>query len=166
MGKILVIGVGNSWRHDDGIGPHVIKILNQQFAAVIPRLDRGIQQSIDLLDGGIDGLALLDKISPYDYAIMIDAVNMGEVPGTIKAFTTKDAKLIVHDALSTHGFGVAELVILMKELGIETKIKIIGVQPVNIEFGEGLSPEVVAKTDQIITIIKEEVACVMQSQQN
>ncbi len=155
MGKILVVGVGNSWRHDDGIGPHVIDILNQQSF-----------EAADLLDGGIDGMALLDKLTPYDYAIIVDAVNMGEVPGTIKAFSAQEAKLITSDALSTHGFGLAELVMLMAELEIETQIKIIGVQPLDIEFGEGLSPEVEANTDKIINLIKEEVACVTQSQQN
>lgn len=155
MGKILVVGVGNSWRHDDGIGPHVINILNQQSF-----------EAADLLDGGIDGMALLDKLAPYDYAIVIDAVNMGADPGTINAFSAQEAKLITNDALSTHGFGLAELITLMTELEIKTQIKIIGVQPFDIEFGEGLSPEIEAQTDKIITLIKEEIACVTQSRQN
>lgn len=142
MGNSVVVGVGNTWRHDDGIGPYIINLLQQQnFNAA------------DLLDGGIDGLALLDKLAEYKHAIIVDAVNMQQPVGTIKTFFPAEAKLITSDALSTHGFGLAELITLMSELDIKTKVTIIGIQPANIEFGEGLTEEIQARVPAIIEII-------------
>lgn len=138
--KVLVVGVGNSWRHDDGIGPAVIKELKQLANA-------------DLLDGGIDGLALLDKISPYAKVIIIDAVTMGKEPGFVRCFAPEEVKLITQDALSTHGFGLAELITLMAELDIKTNIKVIGIQPKNVEFGEGLTTEIEQKIPEIINYV-------------
>lgn len=121
----------------------------------------------DLLDGGIDGLALLDKIIPYFQVILIDAVNMGKKAGHVCCFGALDVKLRIHsDALSTHGFGLAELISLMQKLDIKTKVKIIGVQPQSVDFGEGLSPTIKQKIPEIINMVKSEVLCVMQSRQN
>ena len=147
----LVLGVGNSFRHDDGIGSRIISILQQQSSAI----------TADLLDGGIDGLALLDKIEPYSNVIIIDAVNMGRDPGNVQCFAAEDVRLkIKSDALSTHGFGLAELITLMQNLNIQTNIKIIGIEPQNVDFGEGLSAIVEQKVPEILTIVKDEVSCI------
>jgi hydrogenase maturation protease len=143
--KILVIGVGNPLRSDDGIGPAIIKILqtenNQDFA---------------LVDGGTDGLALLDQLAEYEKAIIIDAVEMLETPGVVKSFTPAEAKIkIKSDVLSTHGFGLAEMLKLVDELNIKTKIKIIGIQPQNIDFGEGLSDKIKNQISQILKLIRQ-----------
>lgn len=146
MGSSVVVGVGNTWRHDDGIGPHIINLLQQQnFNAA------------DLIDGGIDGLALLDKLAVYDHAIIVDAVNMNQPVGAIKEFSPTEAKLITSDALSTHGFGLAELIKLMIELDIKTRVTIIGIQPGNIAFGEGLTQEI---KEQVPEIIKK-ISCIV-----
>jgi hydrogenase maturation protease len=143
--SLLVIGVGNPWRHDDGIGPKVIELLKTK-----PNL------GYDVYDGGTDGLALLDIIPKYKNAIIIDAVNMGAAPGTVSVFSPEEAKLKIHfDALSTHGFGLAEVIKLMEELNIETQLEIIGIEPLDISFGEGLSFIVAKSIDRIINTINE-----------
>jgi hydrogenase maturation protease len=142
---LLVIGVGNVWRHDDGIDPKIIEILKTK-----PNLN------CDLCDGGLDALALLDEIQKYPRALIIDAVHMGSAPSTIKIFTPSEAKLKIHaDALSTHGFGLAELIQLMESLNIPTRLKILGIEPKDISFGEGLSIIVSDKIDTIIDLILE-----------
>jgi len=147
VNKTLVLGVGNILRKDDGIGPRVIKILQQKSWS-----------HIDFMDGGIDGLALLDKIAEYKQAVIIDAVNMNALFGTVKSFTPKDALIkIKSDALSTHGFGLAELIKLMQQLQIKTKLHIIGIQPKDIAFGENLTPEIENKIPDII----EELTCII-----
>lgn len=144
--KTLITGVGNPFRHDDGIGPAIIKILQQEN-----------NSSFDLIDSGTDSLALLDKLAFYDKATIIDAAQMMEAPGTIKQFTPEEAKIkIKGDVLSTHGVGLAEMFALMQHLNIKTKIKIIGVQPKDISYGEGLSNEVQDQIPQILKLIKQE----------
>jgi hydrogenase maturation protease len=147
INKTLVLGFGNILRKDDGIGPKVIQILQQKN---LP--------NIDLIDGGLDSLALLDKIAEYKKAIIIDAVNMNEKPCTIKSFAPEDALIkIKSDALSTHGFGLAELIKLMQQLQMETQFHIIGIEPKDITFGENLTPEIENKIPDII----EEISCLI-----
>jgi hydrogenase maturation protease len=143
--KTIIIGVGNPFRGDDGIGSAIIKILRTENS-----------QNFVLVDGGTDGLALLDQLAEYEKAIIIDAVQMLEIPGIVKSFTPAEAKIkIKSDVLSTHGFGLAEMLKLADELNIKTKITIIGIQPKNIDFGEGLSDEIKTQIPQILKLIKQ-----------
>ncbi|MBT3260910.1 hydrogenase maturation protease [bacterium] len=156
--KVLIIGVGNPYRKDDGIGPYIIKLLQTQK-----------EIEADLLDGGTDGLTLIDYIKEYTQVILIDAVNMGKPAGEIVCFSPAEVQLkIKNDSLSTHGFGLAEVLKLVKELDIKTKIQIIGIQPQDISFGEGLSKVINDKISEVIKIIKKtlemRLKCVMPYQ--
>ena len=142
--QILVVGVGNPYRHDDGIGIEIIKILKTEN-----------NPNLVVLDAGTDGLSLFDQLFLYERAIIIDAVFMGEISGTVKLFSPKEVRSQINsDALSTHGFGLAELLKLVEEFAIKTEIKIIGVQPENTDFGEGLSDVVKNKIPHILSLIK------------
>ena len=147
--KILVLGVGNPFRRDDGIGPAVIQRLQAEQEL----------EGIDLRDGGTDGLSLLDYLKGYDHALIIDAVEMGLSPGEIRMFSPEEAKLTIRtDALSTHGFGLAEVIGLMDTLDIQTNLRIIGVQAKDISFGEEMSPEVASKIEEIIELVKKVIS--------
>lgn len=144
---LLIVGVGNPYRQDDGIGPEIIRLLRKE-----EDLD------CELLDGGTDALALLDIIPNYKKVILIDAVEMGTEPGTVKAFKPNEAKLkIQSDALSTHGFGVIALIELLNQLQVSSNLIIIGVQAKDIDFGEGLSPEVGRQIPTVIKKVYEEL---------
>ena len=142
--KTLILGVGNPLRGDDGIGPKIIELLQKE----------SLPTSIHILDGGTDGLNLIEEIKPYPKAIIIDAVNMKAKPGTIRAFSPEEVTMIVSsDALSTHGFGLAEVVSLMQSLGVKTELTIIGIQPQNIEFGMGLSDVITQTIPSILKLL-------------
>lgn len=145
--KTLVVGVGNPFRHDDGIGLAIVKILQEEN-----------NPSMIVVDGGTDGFSLFDRLALYEHAIIIDAVFMGESPGVIKLFSSQEAKLqIKGDALSTHGFGLADVLKLTEEFGVKTIIKIIGIQPESVDFGAGLSEVVKNSIPQILELVKREI---------
>lgn len=145
--KTLIAGVGNPYRGDDGIGIEIIKILQKEN-----------NPNMVLFDGGTDGLSLFDQLGLYERAIIIDAVSMGETLGTVKLFTPKEARLqITGDALSTHGFGLADVLKLAEEFSVKTAIKIIGIQPENIDFGEGLTEAVKSQIPHVLALIKKEI---------
>jgi len=146
--KTLILGVGNPLRRDDGIGPAVIKLLKASSN----------MNDVDIMDGGTDGLSLLEQIKLYKKVLIIDAVEMCLIPGEIRLFTPEDAKInIKSDTLSTHGFGLAEVIKLMEQLEIKTELKIIGIQPMDISFGEGLTKELADKPQKIIKLVKENI---------
>ena len=72
---MLVIGVGNAYRGDDGAGPAVIALLKVEE---LP----GVQLLV--CDG--DCSALLDAWHEAGAVVLIDAVSSGAPPGTIYRF--------------------------------------------------------------------------------
>ena len=144
--KTLILGVGNPLRGDDGLGPEAIRLLQGD----------PLTEKADLLDGGTDGLNLIEDIQAYERAIIIDAVDMRAPVGAVRIFSPDEAKInIVSEALSTHGFGLGEVIALLKQLGCKTELTIIGVQPRATNFGEPMSAEVHNSIDQVLNLVRE-----------
>jgi hydrogenase maturation protease len=150
--ETLILGVGNPLRRDDGIGPEVIRLLVEK------RDSYKLNADIDLVDGGTDGLGLIEYLKDYKKVIIVDAVEMQLSPGTVKIFTPKEAVISINtDSLSTHGFGIAELIKLAAELDINPELVIVGVQPKDVGFGERLSDAVEATVDGVIEKVMEAI---------
>ncbi|MCK5249856.1 MAG: hydrogenase maturation protease [Spirochaetaceae bacterium] len=150
--ETLILGVGNPLRRDDGIGPAVIQLLEEK------RVSYEISDDIELIDGGTDGLGLIEYLKDYKKVIIIDAVEMNLPPGTVKLFTPEEASISINkDSLSTHGFGIAELIKLAKALDINTELIIAGVQPEDMNYGEGLSESVNSSMNVVINTVLETV---------
>ncbi len=146
--ETLILGVGNPLRGDDGVGPEVIRLLKEN------RDSYKLAADIDLLDGGTDGLGLIEYFREYRKVILIDAVLMGMPPGTVKVFKPEDALFhICNDSLSTHGFGISELVKFAKELELLPELSIVGIQAENTDYGEGLSESVKCNMEKVVTVI-------------
>ena len=72
MSRVLVAGVGNVLRGDDGFGPAVIQRLGE--------LPAGVEK----VETGIGGVALLQELlAGCDALVLIDAVDRGAAPGTL-----------------------------------------------------------------------------------
>ncbi len=78
---------------------------------------------------------------------------MDMATGSIRAFTPVIS--IGTDSLSTHGFGIAEVLKLAKQLDINSEIVIIGIQPEETGHGEGLSESVKSSIDSVINKVIE-----------
>src|SRR5215469_12635314 len=104
---ILVIGIGNEFRSDDGVGLSTIRMLQSK---VLPE-DTLLGESTG------DGAELIEMWRMASAAILIDAVSSGEKPGTIYRLDALKqpwpARLSFH---STHFFGLAEAIELARVL--------------------------------------------------
>jgi len=146
--ETLILGVGNPLRRDDGVGPEIIDLL---FKGVNTH---PLPPSVTIMDGGTDGLGLIEYFKEYKKVILVDAVLMGMPPGTVKVFKPDDALFhIGGDSLSTHGFGIPELIKFAKELDVLPDLTIIGIQAENTDYGKGLSETVECNIDKVINII-------------
>lgn len=145
---ILVLGIGNLLMQDDGVGIHCIEYLEET----------GVQENIDLIDGGTGGLALLDFLNEYEKIYVIDAVDMKAPPGTIKIFSPDEIQMYSsHLTLSAHGIGFAEVMAIQKEIDKLPDIKIIGIQPNTISYNLQLSPAVKKVLPKIKKILVEQI---------
>ncbi len=147
--KILIIGYGNTLRGDDGIGPIIIERLTHS----------NMDNRADFIDGGVDGLTLIDHLDIYTHVLIIDAVNMSMEPGTIKLFSQNDVVVnMKEDSLSTHGLGLPAVFEIIKGLGIKRDIMILGIQPETISMGEGFSLKVSEQINNIISVIQNYIS--------
>jgi hydrogenase maturation protease len=131
--NVLVIGVGNDFRSDDGAGLFVARSLQ---ARVLP--------GVLTREASGEGAALMDMWSGIPAVIMADAVDAGGEPGAIyrlDAGSEPIPALFFH--YSTHAFSVAEAVEMARALGqLPPRFVIYGIEGQNYHAGQGLSPVV------------------------
>lgn len=127
----LILGCGNLLLQDEGIGVHLIEYLKQ----------KELPKDVELLDGGTAGFDLIDFIQQAEKVVIIDAVKAGGEPGSIYCFNPDDFETEVPPRTSLHGITLKDVFGILQELGPLPKIKIIGIEPKNIDYGTELSPE-------------------------
>ena len=127
----LVLGLGNILLSDDGVGIHVIKALG--------RLEEAgeIGHVIALRDGGTIGLALLSEIEEFGSLIVVDAMELGETPGTVRVFQESDMdRQLCGKKRSAHEVALADLMMAAQLAGFGPKRRaLVAIQPASTEWG-------------------------------
>jgi hydrogenase 3 maturation protease len=139
-GKILVLGIGNSLKQDDGAGPHFVRKLKTQNSKR--------KNKVELLDAGTapeNYTGKIKRIKP-DTLVIVDAVDFGAQAGRVKVI---EVEQIGSQSLSTHNVSLKTFVDFLKTDLPELKVLVVGIQPKAANFGEGLSPEVERAVDEL-----------------
>ncbi len=130
MTKTLVLGLGNLVHSDDGLGVHAIQSLI---------LESRVPSDVLLMDGGTQGLSLLPHISANQRLLVIDALDVGEAPGTLVRVEGKALRNLPGKA-SVHQLGFADLMVALELLGeLPEEIVLLGVQPLSNEWSTELT---------------------------
>ena len=123
----IVIGIGNSFRSDDGAGIWVARRLRDQ-----------LQDTVSVLEATGEAGALLEAWEGAAFVILVDAVRSGAAPGTIHRFDAPAER--VHSISfpgSTHSLGVGEAIELARALNrLPPHLIIYGIEGGN--FGPGV----------------------------
>jgi hydrogenase maturation protease len=144
--RVLVAGIGNIFQTDDAFGVDVANRLAQvSFPEGVRVQDfgiRGVHLAYELLDG-------------YDGLILIDAVPMGEPPGTL-AVIQPELDDAAADALDAHTMTPEVVLQTLRHLGgtIE-RIFVVGCQPASLAEGMGLTPAVAASLDAAVEMCSQ-----------
>jgi hydrogenase maturation protease len=111
-----------------------------------------------LFDAHTDALALLDRFTPGEKNVIVDAADMGLEPGAVAAFRPAEVHLKIRsDHLSMHGFGLGETFAMAERMGtLPGDVLIVGVQPARMEINTGLSEPVAAAIPQVLSLIEAE----------
>ena len=81
--RVIIIGLGNPLLGDDGIGWRVVEQLEHAIKNYKLRIKN---YEFDYHAGG--GLSLMERLSGYDDAIIVDAINTGRAPiGTVSVMS-------------------------------------------------------------------------------
>ncbi len=154
MSSILVAGVGNIFRGDDGFGVEVAqRLAKRQLPPGVKVIDFGIR-GIDLTYALLDG---------YRTAVLVDAVQRGGDPGTLYVIEPdlQPGDEVAPDELliSAHDLDPAKVLRLVKALGGRCeRLMLVGCEPAT--FGDehegamGLSAAVAAAVVEAVPTIE------------
>ncbi|HZQ64725.1 MAG TPA: hydrogenase maturation protease [Gaiellaceae bacterium] len=156
--RVVVVGVGNALRGDDGAG-----------LAVAARLEGRVPDGVAVVPCVQEPSRLVDAWRGAAAAVVVDAVASGASPGTLHRFDAGVQPLPGRVfRSSTHAFGVGETIELARALGaLPARVLVYGVEGAEFAAGEGLTPAVdeavdraaAAVLDDVDRLIREEGAC-------
>ncbi len=146
--KTLVLGLGNLVHSDDGLGVHAIQALTG---------DARVSPDAVLMDGGTQGLNLLPHISAFQRLLVIDALDVGEAPGTLVRLEGNALRNLPGKA-SVHQLGFADLLVALELLGeLPEEIVLLGIQPLSTEWGTELTAPVREALQRLPKLVIEQL---------
>ncbi|HTR17776.1 MAG TPA: hydrogenase maturation protease [Acetobacteraceae bacterium] len=151
--RVLVVGIGNPERGDDGVGP-----------AVAHRLAGRLPGDVGLIVQGGDMLSLLGDWAGVDALVCVDAAVSGASPGQIHRLDLAADELPRDLApVSSHAFGLPEAIALARALGeAPRRIVIYAIEGRCFDGGAAMSPEAVAAAEAVAGHITAEIARLRQ----
>ena len=140
----LIMGIGNPYRQDDGVGVVVARAL----AAC------GLPATV-VVEQAMAGPSLLELWCNFATVIAIDALAGGATPGRWHVIDAHAGPLPRRTpADSSHGFGLAETIELARALALlPPALTVYGVEGAAFGVGEGLSPAVAKQVPALVAQI-------------
>lgn len=148
----LVLGIGNVLWADEGFGVRAVEAMQRQYE---------FPPGVTLMDGGTQGLYLVQHIQAAEIVVVFDAVDYGLPPGTLKRVEGEEVpKFLGARKMSLHQTGFQEVLATAELLGeYPQHLLLIGVQPVELEdYGGSLRPPVKAQIQPAIRLALEYLA--------
>jgi hydrogenase maturation protease len=90
---LTIMGVGNILLADEGFGVHFVRHLQEAFT---------YSEGVRLIDGGVLAYSLLDEICSCEHLIVIDAIKLMDLPGSIYRFTREELETRLPPPTSAH----------------------------------------------------------------
>jgi hydrogenase 3 maturation protease len=145
--QTVILGIGNTLKSDDGVGPLVCQQLQHS------------KISADIIDAGTvpeNYIQTIIKKAPANLLI-IDAMDFGAKPGTIELFRPEQLSSY---AISTHTLSPRLLVDMLKQQikacpgrSRGVNVYFIGIQPAQTQLGQSVSPEVKQSAQKLSRIL-------------
>jgi hydrogenase maturation protease len=148
-GRILILGLGNPLCGDDGLGARAAEMLSKKH----------LPDSVEVRQAGTPGWELPLLLEGWPRVILIDAVEMGLMPGARRRFNPEEVRLIatgkffsVHEPDLATGLALAEALDLLPE-----ELVVFGVEPESCEPGTKLNQKTEQALDGLVEDILNEV---------
>jgi len=131
--RVVVIGIGNRLRGDDGAG-----------VAVAERLRERVPRWVEVVACDEEPSRLMDAWRGADTAVLVDAVSSGAPAGTLHRFEAGRRPVPAQEfRSSTHAIGVSDTIELARALGrLPRRVLVYGIEAGSFEAGAPLPPAV------------------------
>lgn len=139
--SMLIAGIGNVFLGDDGFGVEVVRRLE----------DAELPVGVEVGDYGIRGVHLAYELldESYDTLVLVDAVPLGEAPGTVALLDASDRTEAVQvGPVDGHSMSPDVVLSSLYHLGGHVdRVLVVGCQPAVVEERMGLSEPVARAVD-------------------
>ncbi|GLS30872.1 hydrogenase maturation protease [Mesorhizobium albiziae] len=124
--RILVLGIGNILWADEGFGVRAVETFHKAYR---------VPDNVTILDGGSQGLYLVQFVNEHDRLIVFDAIDYGLEPGTMKIVEDDEVpKFTGAKKMSLHQTGFQEVLSAADLMGhYPDRLVLIGCQPLDLE---------------------------------
>ena len=148
---VLVLGIGNLLWADEGFGVRCVEALHQRFE---------FPAHVQLVDGGTQGMYLLDFVCSSPRVLVFDAIDFKLAPGTLRVFRDAEVPVWADTKMSLHQATFQELLSLARLRDrFPEKITLVGVQPAELDdLGGSLSALVKPRVDEAVALAVAELA--------
>lgn len=144
MSGSAVIGLGNPLMGDDGFGLVALERLREEW-----RLD-----DVELADGGTWGMSLLPLVEDSDRIVLVDAIAAGAKPGELVVLERDRLPIYLTRKLSPHQIDMRDVLATAEWRGkLPAETVAIGVEPLSVEMGIGLSEEADQAVDAVVSSV-------------
>lgn len=129
----VVLGVGNVLEEDDGIGIYACAYLNANYT---------FTPEIEVINGGVEGINLLNLFMEHDRIIILDTINLDDEAGSIYNIPSYELSGYGLNSGGAHEVGVMQCLDMIELMGHPLpESNVIGIIPKSITFHMGLSDE-------------------------
>jgi hydrogenase 3 maturation protease len=138
-GKKLLLGIGNSDRGDDGVGPFIA----DRFSS-----PGWLAYNVGTAPENFTGVVRRERPS---LLVMIDAADMGLPPGSIRRIPRD---LIQDVGFGTHMLPLYHVIDYLKD-AVAGDILLIGIQPASKDYGDPICPAVLDAAEKVMTALAD-----------
>lgn len=147
--RIVVLGVGNVLLSDEGVGVRAIEKLQSDY---------DLPPEVVIIDGGTTGMEMLEDLSNADHIVIIDAVRAGKPPASIVRLAGEQVPVFFKTKLSPHQIGLSDVLATLAFIGeAPGGVTVFGVEPVSLETGMALTPQVEARLPTLLELVATEL---------
>jgi len=127
----------------------------QQIGACV--LDNGAP-GVDVEEEEAGGLRLMERMTGYDRAVLVDAAVTGGTPGEVRRLTPDD--LPTQRTAAAHGIDLPGALALGRQLGypMPSEVRIVAIEAASVlEFRHDMTPAVAAAVEPAVEAVLEEL---------
>ncbi len=128
--RVLVLGIGNILWGDEGFGVRAVEAFHATYET---------SPGVEVMDGGTQGLYLVQHVEAADDLLVFDAIDYGLPPGTLHVVHDDEVpKFTGAKKMSLHQTGFQEVLSAADLLGrAPRRLALVGCQPLDLEAWGG-----------------------------
>lgn len=137
MARVAIFGIGNVLLGDDGVGPFVVRFLENNY---------DFPDDVIVEDLGTPSLSLPGYLVDHQSVVFIDAIAADAPPGTIRTFTREEIMAVERGIrISPHEPSINDALIMLDFAGLGPReVTLVGIVPETLDGGVMLSDAVAA----------------------